>query len=134
MLLDDVLEWIKSLDIQFDNYYIGVLDSKKQMSLGVYNLKRATLPIIALGGLKNTSYNIKRISLLIHWNKASDESESKATELFEILMKAKPKKIGIYDINFIGMLTNGPVDVGRDDNGICEYVIEFEIYYKKQGG
>lgn len=92
MLLDDVLEWIKSLDIQFDNYYIGVLDSKKQKSLGVYNLKRATLPIIALGGLKNTSYNIKRISLLIHWNKASDESESKATELFEILMKAKPKK------------------------------------------
>lgn len=134
MLLDDVLEWIKSLDIQFDNYYIGVLDSKKQMSLGVYNLKRATLPIIALGGLKNTSYNIKRISLLIHWNKASDESESKATELFEILMKAKPKKIGIYDVNFIGMLTNGPVDVGRDDNGICEYVIEFEIYYKKRGG
>lgn len=134
MLLDDVLEWIKSLDIQFDNYYIGVLDSKKQKSLGVYNLKRATLPIIALGGLKNTSYNIKRISLLIHWNKASDESESKATELFEILMKAKPKKIGIYDVNFIGMLTNGPVDVGRDDNGICEYVIEFEIYYKKQGG
>lgn len=134
MLLDDVLEWIKSLDIQFDNYYIGVLDSKKQKSLGVYNLKRATLPIIALGGLKNTSYNIKRISLLIHWNKASDESESKATELFEILMKAKPKKIGIYDVNFIGMLTNGPVDVGRDDNGICEYVIEFEIYYKKRGG
>lgn len=134
MLLDDVLEWIKSLDIQFDNYYIGVLDSKKQKSLGVYNLKRATLPIIALGGLKNTSYNIKRISLLIHWNKASDESESKATELFEILMKAKLKKIGIYDVNFIGMLTNGPVDVGRDDNGICEYVIEFEIYYKKRGG
>ncbi len=134
MLLDDVLEWIKSLDIQFDNYYIGVLDSKKQKSLGVYNLKRATLPIIALGGLKNTSYNVKRISLLIHWNKASDESESKATELFEILMKAKLKKIGIYDVNFIGMLTNGPVDVGRDDNGICEYVIEFEIYYKKRGG
>ena len=134
MLLDDVFEWIKSLDIQFDNYYIGVLDSKKQKSLGVYNLKRAALPIIALGGLKNTSYNIKRISLLIDWNKASDESESKATELFEILMKAKPKKIGIYDVNFIGMLTNGPVDVGRDNNGICEYVIEFEIYYKKQGG
>jgi hypothetical protein len=29
------------------------------------------------------------------------------------------------------MLSNEAIDVGRDANGICEYVIEFEIYYKK---
>lgn len=131
MLLSDVLKWLKGLNVKFDNYYMGTLDTKKDKALGVYNLKRSRKPIIALGGLENTSYNVKAISLLVHWNKASDESESKAVELFEELMISKPNKIGIYDINFIGMLTNEPVDVGRDDNGICEYVIELEIYYKR---
>lgn len=132
MTLADVLEWLKTLDTKFEHYYMGTLDSKKDKSLGVYNLKREDKPIIALGGLECTSYNVKRISLLIHWNNASDETENKAIELFEKLLTARPIKIGQYSINFIGMLTNGPIDVGRDDKGICEYVIEFEIYYKRK--
>lgn len=130
--LRGVLEWLKSLRIGFDNYYIGILDNKKDKSLGIYNLKHDMKPIIALGGLENTSYNVKKISLLVHWNKASDETESKAIELYEMIMCSKPNKIDGYTVQFIGMLTNGPIDVGRDDNGICEYVIEFEIYFKRK--
>lgn len=132
ILLGDVLRWIKELNVKFDNYYMGTLNTKKDKSLGVYDLKRSRMPIIAIGGLENTSYNVKAISLLVHWNKASDESEEKAVQLFEELMNAKIDRIGQYKVNFVGMLTNGPVDVGRDDNGICEYVIEFEIYYKRK--
>lgn len=133
MTLADVLEWLKTLNVRFENHYIGTLDSKKDKSLGVYNLnKREGKPIIALGGLECTSYNVKRISLLIHWNNASDDTENKAIELFEKLLTANPTNIGKHSINFIGMLTNELVDIGRDDKGICEYVIEFEIYYKRK--
>lgn len=131
--LNDVKEWLKTLNTHFDNFYIGVLDSKKDKSLGIYNLKRNNdKPIIALGGLDNTTYNVKKISLLIHWNHASDESEETAIALYEELLGNCPKQIGGYQVQFVGMLTNEPVDVGRDDNGVCEYVIEFEIYYKRK--
>lgn len=95
-------------------------------------MKRDSKPVIALGGIANTSYNIKKISLLIHWNNASDETEQKAIELYEKILTSHPSMIGGYEINFIGMLTNEPIDVGRDEKGICEYVIEFEIYYKRK--
>lgn len=132
MTLKDVLEWIKTLNTKFDHYYMGVLDSKSPKSLGVYNLKRESKPIMAIGGIECTSYNVKKISLLIHWNQASDETENQAIQLYEELLKGKPNQIGNHAINFIGMLTNEPIDVGRDDKGICEYVIELEIYYRRE--
>lgn len=130
--LKDVLDWLKTLSTTFPNYYIGVLDAKKEKSLGVYNLKRSKSPIIALGGLENTSYAVKQVSLLVHWDHASDESEKIAISLYEELLSNCPTQIGGYQVQFVGLLTNEPVDVGRDDNGVCEYVIEFEIYYKRK--
>lgn len=130
--LKNVSDWVKNLDTKFKYYYIGTLDSKKDNSLGVYNLKRSIKPIVAIGGLNNALYNIKRISLLVHGNKSSIETEDRAFQLYEELMNNKPNKIGNHHIYFIGMMTNEPVDVGRDDNGICEYVIELEIYYKRE--
>jgi hypothetical protein len=129
--LKDVSDWLKSFDLKFNYYYIGFLDSKKEKSLGIYNLKRESRPIIAIGGKENTSYNVKKISLLVHYTNETDTTEEIANELFEKIMDSNPNRIGDHDIHFIGMLSNEAIDVGRDANGICEYVIEFEIYYKK---
>ena len=132
MTLSEVLIWLKTLNLQFGNYYMDTLDKKKEKVLGVYNLKGAQRLIIAIGGLECTSYSIKRVSLLVHWNKNSDESEKKAFDVYQKIMFSHPRQIGTYDVNFVSMLNNNPIDVGRDDQGICEYVIEFEIYYKRK--
>lgn len=132
ILLKDVSNWLKKLDTKFDNYYIGFLDKKKDHSLGVYNFKREGKPIIAIGGIDNTSYAVKRISLLVHYSNATDETEEIANNLFMEIMNAHPEMIGEHKVMFIGMLTNEAIDVGRDEKGICEYVIEFEIYYKRK--
>lgn len=131
MTLKDVLSWLKTF-ANFEHYYIGILDSKKNKSLGIYNLKDRNKPIIAIGGLDNTSYNVKKVSLLVHWSNAYDESEEEAIALYEAILRSKPQNIGEYDVCFVGMIVNGPIDVGRDDKGICEFVIEFEIYYKRK--
>lgn len=130
--LKDVNKWLKNLNTKFDNYYIGFLDKKKDKSLGVYNLKKEGKPIIAIGGIENTSYSVKRISLLVHYNNATNETEEIANNLFEDIMNSHPEMIGEHKVMFIGMLTNEAIDVGRDEKGICEYVIEFEIYYKRK--
>lgn len=130
--LEDVCNWIETeLNTRFDNYYIGILDNKKDKSLGIYNLKRNKPPVIAIGGLENTSYGVKQVSLLVHYSKSMNETEKIANRLFEEMMNAKPLKLGEHKVQFIGMLTSEAIDVGRDENGICEYVIEFEIYYKR---
>lgn len=131
MNLKDVLVWLKGLDIKFEHYYLGFLETKHNRSLGVYNLKRKNNLRIAIGGIEYTSYNVKQVSLLIHWNEAFDESESKAIALYNSILEAAPSKIGNYNVNYIQLLTNEPVDVGRDQRGICEFVIEFEINYKR---
>jgi len=131
MKLADIKEWIKTFKTKFDNYYVGFLDKKKPKSLGVYQLNRNNKQLMSLGGVENTSYAIKKVSLLIHYTNASDVTEAIADQLYQEIMNAQPQKIGKHEVFFIGMLTSEPIDVGRDDNGICEYVIEFEIYYKK---
>ena len=130
--LSDVRDGLKTAQPQFANYYIGKLDQKKEMSLGVYTLNRGGLPVIALGGLQNSSYSIKQVSLLIHWNKSQADTEEAADELFQYLMNAEPGMMGEYKIAFIGMLVPEPQMVGTDDNGVYESVIEFEIYYERK--
>ena len=131
MKLSDVKDWIEALETKFEYYYVGFLDRKKPKSLGVYQLNRNNKPLVSLGGIENTSYAIKKVSLLIHYTNASDGTEAIADQLYQEIMNAQPQKIGEHEVCFVGMLTGEPIDVGRDDNGICEYVIEFEIYYKK---
>ena len=131
MKLADVKEWLKILNTKFDDYYVGFLDKKKPKSLGVYQLNRNNNQLMSLGGIENTSYAIKKVSLLIHYTNASDVTEEIANQLYQEIMNSQPQRIGMHEVFFIGMLTSEPIDVGRDDNGICEYVIEFEIYYKK---
>ena len=132
--LEIVKDWLKTLKPVFSHYYVGKLDGKQDDSLGVYNLKRSSGPPgIALGGLQATKTQKKQISLLIHGTKNNVQTEKKAIELYEALLSCGSFSLSSYQIDFIGLLVPEPVFVDHDDNGIAEYVIEFEIYYRKVG-
>lgn len=132
LTLEEVKDWIKNIEPLFEHYYVGKLDGKKEDSLGIYDLKRAGgPPDIALGGLKNTSILKKQISLLIHGSKNDVETEKKSLKLFETLINRRNDEIGGKEVCFIGLLVPCPVPVDHDENGVAEYVIEFEIYYKR---
>ena len=76
MTLKDIRQYISGLGIAADsNVYIGKLDSKQDRSIGVYNRKADGPAQIALCGLSNTTYGIRPISLLIHWNRSVSDSE-----------------------------------------------------------
>ena len=132
MDLSMVRDFLKTLEPKFSAYFVGKLDAKKDNSLGIYNLKRNGGPQIALGGLNATKTLNKKISLLIHGTKNNTETEKLAISLYESLLKANVDVIGTYDVCMVGLLCDGPINVGNDDNGVCEYVIELEIYYQKK--
>lgn len=130
--IGDVRDYIAGLGIAGnDNVYCGKLDNKKDKSIGVYNLNRQRPPQTAVGGLNNSSYRIKSISILVHWNTSVRDTEKAAEQLYNMLRDTNNKIINDKKLLFTKMQVDGPVDVGTDDKGIFESVIELDIYYER---
>lgn len=129
MTLEDVLSWIKTLSVKADNYYCGTLSKKKENSFGVYQLNERRSRDMAIS--KKTETLSKGISILVHWNTSTRATESKALELYNALASANHPLIGTKTVDYIALSHNEPIDVGCDENGICERVIEFTIYYER---
>ena len=132
LTLNDIRGYIAGLGIADDkNVYIGKLDNKKDRSIGVYHRQGSGPPVMALGGYDHSSYDIRRISLLIHWDKDVRASEQAAYSLYEKLKNVSSLSIGDTPINCIILQVPEPVDVGTDDNGVYEYVIWLDFVYGK---
>ncbi|WP_142414392.1 phage tail terminator protein [Hathewaya massiliensis] len=128
MLLSEVREFLKT-KIDCPQWYSGKIDGGKEQCIGIYNIQ-GPAPNIALGGLVNTSYSTKAISILVHWTKNCNTAEQKAQEVYNALF-GQEGTIGGHRIIKFDMRTPEPVGVGTDTNGIYEYVIETVIYYER---
>ena len=124
-------KWIQTLATKPDHYYAGTLNAKKEKSFGVYQLAEHRARALALGGDSNTKTGIKGISILVHWNNSTRETENIAAKLYAELAAANSPIIGGKKVNYIQLLHNEPIDVGADENGICERVIELVLFYER---
>ena len=130
LYLEDIKDWIKTI-YDAEHYYMGKLDNKQNKSVGIYQRKTSSSPRICIGGDKNTSYEIKPISILVHWSNDASETEKEAYELFNNIKQCENVTINNIQIPYIRLLNSEPIDVGTDDKGIYERVIELDIYYSK---
>lgn len=126
--LSDIRDWLKSVT-NAEHYYIGKLDNKQDRSLGIYTLKGNGAPVTAIG--TQSTYDIIGVSLLLHWNNNANETEVTARTLYEKLRTIKNFKINDKQIYMIELLVPEPIDVGTDDKGIYERVIEMNLYYER---
>lgn len=126
--LSDIRDFLKTV-FKAEHYYIGKLDNKQDKSLGVYSLKQSDAPVRAIGD--ESTYNTISVSLLLHWNNNANETERQARNLFETLYSAKYVEINKHTIYIIELLTPEVVDVGTDDKGVYEQVIEVKFYYER---
>lgn len=133
MMLSDVREYIASLGLA-EHVYMGKLDDKQRKSFGVYNSKHTPAYKTAIGGREMESYGTKYVTLLVHWNESPRETEKAAVSLFEAICEAREVTVNEAKIKFIQPLVNEPVDVGTDDAGIFEMVIEAAVIYEKRKG
>lgn len=96
----------------------------------MYSLKQSGAPVRAIGD--ESTYNTISVSLLLHWNNNANETERQARNLFETLYSVKDVEINKHTIYIIELLTPEPIDVGTDDKGIYEQVIEVKFYYERK--
>ncbi len=128
MLLSEVRDYLKT-KIDCPQWYIGKIDGTKEQCIGIYNVQ-GPKPSIALGGLVNTSYSTKAISILVHWGKNANIAEQKSQEVYNSLF-GQDAVIGNKRVIKFDMRSSEPIGVGTDTNNIYEYVIETIIYYER---
>ena len=131
MTLADVRDYIASLNItEPQKVYMGKLDAKPDKTIGVYHSKHQHTYKTAIGGISLESYRAKYVTLLIHWNKSPRDTEKVATDLFKALITTREAQINNETIKFIQPLYEIQ-DVGTDDSGTYEMVIEAAFIYAK---
>lgn len=130
MTLADVRDYIASLDLTKE-VYMGKLPDKTERSIGVYNSKHQYPYHGTLGGPNQQGYGIKHITLLVHWNKSPRDTEKVATALFDAINIVRDAKINKTTIKFIQLLYDLQ-DIGTDETGVYEYVIEAAVIYEKE--
>lgn len=127
MLLSEIREFLKT-KIDSPQWYLNKVGDKEE-SITIYNTT-GPAPRIALGGLEQTSYTTKAISVLVHWGKDSNKAELKAQEVYNAFF-GQDGIIGGKRIIQFKMKTDSPIYVRTDSEGIIEYVIEAIIYYER---
>lgn len=127
LLLSEIRDFLESIFEPAHFYYIGKLNNKKEKAIGVYqlNTQDRIMPVSKARG-----YDIKNVSILIHWTNNAAETEKAANSLYFLLEQNEQTEIGDKEV-LIQLLTNEPVEVGSDENGIYERVIELSFYYKE---
>lgn len=116
--------------LSFEDVYAGNLDGNLKCAIGVYNSKQSTDKQICLGGKAQTKTNYKHISILIHWTDNPTACEEKAEVISDLLSDIRDYSISGNIIKFIQV--KDPQDVGKDDKGICEFVVEATIIYERK--
>lgn len=132
LTLLDIKDWLKTLDLGAEHFYIGKLANKQEKSIGTYKSKQSLEPYVALGGLKSTSYHEKAITFLIHWSKDQDVTERAALCLYNKLEAKTDLYINGIHILYIKLLDSDPIDVGTDDSGVYEMVVNAVFYYERK--
>ena len=130
MTLADARDYIASLNLTKE-VYMGKLPDKPERSIGVYNSKHQYPYHGTLGGPNQQGYGIKHITLLVHWNKSPRDTEKVATALFDAINIVRDAKINKTTIKFIQLLYDLQ-DIGTDETGVYEYVIEAAVIYEKE--
>lgn len=130
LLLADVRDWLQSLDPTLtDKIACGIIDGCADQFVGVYGNDREDPVRLCLGGADQTHMQTRRVKLLVHWTDTPTAAERKASDLWALLRGAS----GTAGDARIVLVDPGaaPISVGRDDRGICEYVIRAKIIYEE---
>lgn len=113
-------EWLKTMTTDVAAFYSGSLgDANLERTVTVYPYKGITEAMQRVDG--RPGYQHQAFTVLIRWNRNSEESEIKAAQIY--------RAIGDYP-EPLTMHSGIPVFLGMDDN-VHEYVINFNVLHKE---
>lgn len=131
MTLQNLLNYLKTATDVGEGIALGAIDGNAERYIGVYPGKPPAVQHICLGGAEQTTTTELYATLLIHWGKSMASAMAKAREVWGLFYARGLCQMDgstVYEVEPGG----GPVPVGRDDRGVCEFVINLKITCKKE--
>lgn len=110
---------------------LGAIDGNLEQYIGVYPGKPPDKQRVCLGGPDQTLTAELYATILIHWGKSMAAALAKAQQVWQLFYSSGGCTMDgatVYAVEPGG----GPVPVGRDDRGICEFVINLKITCAKE--
>ena len=127
--LKQFLNWLKPLIDYGYSISIGKIDQNKEKAICFYDDANSGDPVLAIGGIDLTSYDLKPIKILMRWTKNADTAETYARDIFQKLLGVSFFIDGKQC--FIRLLCPQPIAIGTDDKGVYEYVIKLILIYER---
>ena len=130
--LADVRDWMRSLTGRTDAVWtIGRYEKEKEKRICVYQRPDYGCAQVALGGSEATVTIVKRIQVLVHWNKNHRETEEAAQGIYDALRFNPRAEIAGCEVSYVGLALPEPVDLGSDESGIFERTIWVDLHYRE---
>lgn len=132
LTLEEVKDWIKSQDTELSGCIaVGSINGNSEKFVGVYPLRPSgNTQRICIGGSAQTKYQSRSVSVLLHWTDSPVTAEKKAAELYGRFYGLSDTVMGESRVVSADPGPE-PISVGKDDRGICEYVIRVKMIYER---
>lgn len=113
--------------LDFDSVTAGCIDASLDKTIGVYQ-REPFAPRECIG--EDSSYQTTKLRVLVRWTDSPPEAEKKALEISELFdgfrdMETKDHIIKFADLKAVR-------SIGKDEKGVCEYIVDADIIYTEK--
>ncbi len=113
--------------LELDDITAGTIDNSLENTIGVYQ-RGEFVPRECIG--TDSSYETSKLRLLVRWGKNPTTAEAKAAELGELMQVLRDANTTAHTIKFADV--KAVRAIGKDEKGVCEYVVDADIIYTER--
>lgn len=126
MTLLEIADLLAEL-LDFDSVTAGTIDVSLGETIGVYQ-REPFVPRECIGG--DSSYQTAKLQLLVHWSDNPSAAEKKAREIAELFDGFRDMETIDHIIKFADV--RAVRSIGKDEKGVCEYIVDADIIYTER--
>ena len=113
--------------LELEDITAGTIDNALENTIGVYQ-REEFVPRECVG--TESSYETSKVRLLLRWGKNPTTAEAKAAELGELMQALRNADTTAHTIKFADV--KAVRAIGKDEKGVCEYVVDADIIYSER--
>lgn len=114
--------------LSFEDVTACAVDASLSQTIGVYQ-REQFVPRECVGGAE-PSYQTARLRFLVRWSSSPTAAEAKAAEVAELLSSLSNMETSAHIIRFADV--KAVRSIGKDEKGVCEYVVDADMIYSER--
>lgn len=128
-MLSKIKDYFKNEFQWIDSISIGKIDNNQEKAICFYPSKRENGYQNTVGGKKNRSYKLKKVTILLRYTKNQVSADDMAQKIYDFFEERSflidEKRV------FVVMQCGSPIWLGTDDKGVYEYSFELDFYKER---